>query len=556
MKTQPKFIQENEEWDKKSLKFFDGNVKWSDLILDVVAFANNKGGNIYFGIEDKDDLPEENQIISQEWQDKWIPEIKKRIKENTENINPLVITVEKAENGGEYLKIQIIAGRNTVACRSDGVYAIRFNDTTHRLKPSELGHLFAEKNNFVWETVKTPFKFENCDQNLLLSLIQTIKNNEKVENHIKQKTDLEICEYFGLVIKNCLTNLGIMWIGTKTMRGRVSNMPQLSVIYYDQNQQRSKPQKDFTDLEKSPLQILEGVLELEIWKEGKEISDGVFRTFVSYYPIEVIKELVANALCHRAYTMGGDIFINIYENLKVEIISPSSLPFGITPENILHKQFARNPHFAELAKATKMMEKLGSGYDKIYEKMFSQGQNPPKVISEDDSVKVVLDKQIPDVVAVNLISDISKKYNFNQREITILGLIAFKNALTAIEISAELKIKTEDVKVWFGDLIKKEIILSKGETKGTIYFVNPVVLKNLNHKKKTSLKTIEKPRLKALILEDLELHPNSSIGEIHERIGKEINIHTIRNMMKFLYENRFITKTGIKRWVKYSLYTQ
>ena len=146
MKIQPKFIQENEEWDKKSLKFFDGNIKWYDLVLDVVAFANNKGGNIYFGIEDKAELPEENQKFSQEWQDKWIPEIKKRVRENTENINPLVLTVEKAQNGGEYLKIQIFASRNSVACRSDGVYAIRFNDETHKLKPSELGHLFAEKS--------------------------------------------------------------------------------------------------------------------------------------------------------------------------------------------------------------------------------------------------------------------------------------------------------------------------------------------------------------------------------------------------------------------------
>jgi len=422
MKTQPKFIQENEEWDKKSLKLFEKNVKWSDLALDVVAFANNKGGNIYVGIENEDDLPPENQVISQDWQDKWMPKIKNRISENTENINPLMITVEKAENGGEYLKIQIITSRNTVACRSDGVYAIRFNDETHRLKPSELSHLFAEKNNFVWETAKTLFKFENCDQKLFSDLMKRIRANEKIENHIKQKTDFELCEYFNLVFDDYLTNLGVMWIGTKNMRARIPHMPQLSLVYYDQNQQRTKPQKDFTDLEKSPLQILESILELEIWKEGKEISDGFFRTFVSYYPIEVIKELVTNALCHRAYTMGGDIFINIYENLKVEIINPGSLPFGITPENILHKQFARNSHFAELAKATKMMEKLGSGYDKIYEKMLSQGQNPPTVISEDDCVKVILDKQIPDVVAVNLISDISKKYNGTRRNKKIILL--------------------------------------------------------------------------------------------------------------------------------------
>ena len=225
-----KFVQENEEWDKKSLKFFEGNIKWSDLVLDVVAFANNKGGNIYFGVENNADLPVENQMISQEWQGEWLPKIKKKIFTKSENVNPLIFEVQKAENNGEYLKMQIFPSRNTVACRSDGVYAMRFNDETHRLKPSELAHLFAEKSNFVWETVKTQFKLEDRDQNLSLELMTRIRANEKIENHIKQKTDLELCEYFNLVIENHLTNLGVTWIGTKIMRARLSNMPSLSVV--------------------------------------------------------------------------------------------------------------------------------------------------------------------------------------------------------------------------------------------------------------------------------------------------------------------------------------
>lgn len=555
MKTKTlKFVVENEEWDKKSLKFFDSSkISWKDLALDVVAFANNKGGNIYFGIENKEDLPPNDQKITQQWQDEWFPLIKKNIQGNTENINPLIISCEIAQNGGEYIKIIITASRNSVACRNDGVYAIRFNDETHRLKPSELGHLFAEKNNFVWESSKTHFSFDLHDQITLSKLTKIIRNNEKVEDFIKQKSDFEICEYFHLAEDGYLTNLGIMWIGTKVIRAKIPNSLGLSVVFYDSNGNRSKPQKDWTDLQKTPLEILEEILELDVWKDGVDISDGVFRNFSFYYPKEVIKELITNAICHRAYTMGGDVFVNIYENQRIEVCSPSSLPVGITSENILHKQYCRNTKLAELSKALKMMEKLGSGYDKIYEQLLAQGQNPPTVFSDDDSVKVILDRQTPSPIVVNLMQKISEKFDFGIKEKMVLSLIASKDSLSTVEIASELKIATTDVKIWMGQLITQKIILGAGETKGKNYYVSPKILKELNHKKLTSLKLIPKPRLKALIIEDLISNPNSSISEIHERIGEEISRRKIRGFIYEMVLENILQTVGKLKHTKYSI---
>jgi ATP-dependent DNA helicase RecG len=550
----PEFILENENWDKKSLKFFDNpqKIEWKDLVLDIVAFANNKGGNIYFGIEDKESIPALEQKISQEWQNIWFSKIKKQVQTNSENLNPLILSVERASNNAEYVKLQISPSRNSVACRSDGVYAIRFNDETHRLKPNELSHLFAEKGNIVWELAISNFLFENCDADSLKDLLTRIRQNEKVDSHIKQKTDFEICQHYRLVENNILTYLGVLWIGTKIMRSKIQNLPRLSVVFYDKNERRSKPQKDFTDLSLSPVQMLDAVDDLKLWESGIEISDGLYRTFVNYYPQEVLKELLANALCHRAYTMGGDIFINVFEDKRIEIINPGSLPLGVTPSNILHTTNARNQSFAELAKATKMMEKLGSGYDKIYEKMFSQGQNPPTVGTGDDFVKVVLEQQLPNSVTVNLISKLSKEFIFTQKELITLGLVVSKDSLTAKELVKELQLsKTEEIKHWIGNLIIQKIILSRGETSGTQYFINPQILKKLNHKGRTSLKMIEKPRLKNLILEDLRFNPNSSISEIHERIGSEINKYKVRNLIYDIRDEGQIGFSGSGKYVKY-----
>ncbi|MCD4745865.1 MAG: hypothetical protein K8R58_06160 [Bacteroidales bacterium] len=56
-----------------------------------------------------------------------------------------------------------------------------------------------------------------------------------------------------------------------------------------------------------------------------------------------------------------------------------------------------------------------------------------------------------------------------------------------------------------------------------------------------------------MILADLKDYQESSISEIHKRIGVEINRHTIKNKLDDLITNGLIDKIGEKRWSKYSI---
>lgn len=106
------------------------------------------------------------------------------------------------------------------------------------------------------------------------------------------------------------------------MRARICYPLRVSVVFYNKKYERIRKSLDFTSLQHSPLEILQEIVSLDIWDEGIEISNGMFRKFVHYFPREVIKELVANAICHRNYTLNGDVLINIYHQLKVEVVSP------------------------------------------------------------------------------------------------------------------------------------------------------------------------------------------------------------------------------------------
>jgi ATP-dependent DNA helicase RecG len=83
-----------------------------------------------------------------------------------------------------------------------------------------------------------------------------------------------------------------------------------------------------------------------------------------FIPIEVVRELVANALVHRSYTRRGAIFINLFAD-RLEIHNPGILPYGVTPQNILSQSVRRNEHLSKVFYDFNLMEKEGSGYDLV-----------------------------------------------------------------------------------------------------------------------------------------------------------------------------------------------
>jgi ATP-dependent DNA helicase RecG len=109
-----------------------------------------------------------------------------------------------------------------------------------------------------------------------------------------------------------------------------------------------------------------------------------------------------------------------------------------------------------------------------------------------------------------------------------------------------------ELRAWLGRLLEYKLVLSKGKTKGTQYYVNPELLRKLGYKGKTTLKQIETHRLRELILADLKTYPKSSVGEIHERIGKEIPRRKVQQELYQMFEDKLIGKAGVRKHTRYS----
>ena len=95
--------------------------------------------------------------------------------------------------------------------------------------------------------------------------------------------------------------------------------------------------------------------------------------------------------------------------------------------------------------------------------------------------------------------------------------------------------------------------LQGGRTQATRYFVKPDLLRSLAFPAVTTLKRIEDHRLRALVLEDLGRYPQSSIGDIQQRIGPEIARRRLQSTLAHLVDNGEIRMQGVRRWTRYSL---
>ncbi len=542
-------MHETQHIEKKSLRVVVGATSdFDELAKDCVCFANARGGIILIGIEDNESLPPPNQKIDTTLPDK----IRKRISELTINVGTHT-HIKTAENGGEIIELTVLPSTSSIAGTTDGRYYLRISDTCTPLPPDELLRLLTDKPSFIWETKITKVKLTDIDNQKVQACINDIRSSNRVSDFVKQKPTNELLEYYLFSEGDYLTNLGVLWLGKRTDRAKLLYAPVIQFLKFDEQGYRVyKIVFDYFSL--NPKEMLEAVwTQIPDWKEGIEVSDGLFRKFIPNYEEDVVRELLANALVHRSYTTRGDIFINLFPD-RLEIHNPGRFPIGVTPSNILHKTVKRNEHLSKVFYDLKLMEREGSGYDRMYETLLSNGKQIPIPSEGDDRVAVVIKKHIIKTEVIKLVSRANEEFALRQKEIICLGLIAQHTTLSATEFSKVLHLPQQNaIRDWLGRLPDLGIVQSKGRTKGVEYFVAPEFLQRLEFKGKTSLKKIENYRLKELIFQDISTYPHSSISEINQRIGGEIPQRKIRKQLERLITEGEVSYIGINRWRRYSI---
>jgi ATP-dependent DNA helicase RecG len=540
-------LSEGQFFDRKSLRVVTGRTAdFAALAQDCVCFANGAGGQIALGIEDEATDPPAGQRLDAD----LLGKIRQRIGELTVNVQ-VVPEIQHGTNGGEFILLTIPRSLG-VASTSDGRYFLRVGDDCQPIVGDDVLRLANERPATPWELMMTAgVRRQAADEAKVADLTSRLRASDRVASSVKEKTDHELLDHYALADGERLTNLGILLIGRPADRARLGSAPVVQAIKYDERGVKvSKLVWD--DYTLSPIELVDVVWEqVPDFRESYELPDGMFRTTVPAFEEVVVRELLVNALVHRPYTQRGDIFLNFRPD-RLEVVNPGRLPLGVTPKNILHTSRRRNDALARVFHDLKLMEREGSGFDLMYERLLASGRAVPIASEGTDSVHIVVPRRLVQPAVIRLLAEVDDRYHLMQRERIVLGLLAQTEGLLATELAERLELPDPSaLRPWLGRLLDLGLLQQGGRTRATRYFVQPDLLRAAGLDGRTTLVRVQPHRLKALVLEDLERFPNSSISDVHRRVAPEVPIRTFGRALQRLARDGFVEATGTRRWRKY-----
>jgi len=532
---------------KSVRKIRTGDKGFKELAVTCVAFANAQGGTIYVGIEDEEKEPMPNQIIEEE----EINDTVSRLRSLCFNVSVMSSERLTHQNGAHYFEVYVAPSLKSIATTSDGKIYLRVGDKCEPVRNEDLQRLSIEKGAYQWELLTTRTRLDEVPQENKIRFAEDIRSSKRVKEHVKQMTDIEILEHYNLVDNGVLTNLGVLWLGNAKQRGRISYPITVQYIVYDQLEHKVR-KIEWHDHQYNPKDLL-----LEIEKEAIELEyyyefpDGLFRKQIRHYHPKVIRELLLNAFAHKSFTISSDIMICVYPD-RLEISNPGGLPLGVTVDNLLHQRHRRNPYLITIMSDMGLMEGEGSGYDLIYELNSMEGKRQPIPESSYNEFKVTQYSAIQNVDILPLLDYTLKSYELTQKGYITFGAIANETKMMATRLSEYLQLSDADrLRSYVEPLLNMGLVNKRGTGKGTTYYINPKLIANSKANVKTTLKNIEPYTLKALIIEDLRVHPKSLMSEIAERLP-DVELKELRNMVyKMVGEE--VNATGGRTYRRYEL---
>ncbi len=203
--------------------------------------------------------------------------------------------------------------------------------------------------------------------------------------------------------------------------------------------------------------------------------DGLVRTERLALPPDAVREIIVNAVAHRAYDLGGDsIRLFIFAD-RLECFSPGRLPGHVTVDNILTERFSRNEAIVQVLSDMGFIERLGYGIDRIVRRMAEEGLPPPKFEETAAGFKVTLFRQPTSTLPHQPDLDTVRSWlaqGLTERQIKAMNFVLDHGRITNSDYSTLCPdVSSETLRRDLADLVERDLLLRIGEKRATYYIL-------------------------------------------------------------------------------------
>ena len=330
----------------------------------LCAMLNGRGGRVLFGVDKPD------KVLGQQVSDKTTEEIAQELADIEPPVTPTVESVTVRE-GLAVVAVTVSRGQNRPYTYKNQAYK-RVGNTTRKMTRDEYNQMLFERlhGEQRWEN-QTAAGWVIDDLNVTevtRTLEEGIRRGRMEDPGTRNPEDV-------------LRGLGLLKDGTMlraaaVLFGRAEKLeaefPQclLRVARF-----KGTDRTEFTDNRQfhgNAFELLvhaDRFLRQHLPVAGRIVPDVFERKDDPLYPPTALREAMANAICHRDYSIGGgSIAIGIYDD-RLEITSSGTLHFGLTVESLVrpHESLPWNPLIARTFYRRGLIESWGRGTVKMME---------------------------------------------------------------------------------------------------------------------------------------------------------------------------------------------
>lgn len=416
---------EFKSWNKVS----DMKKRINLAVDELIAFANNKGGTLYFGVEDNGEVTGcdgnyDLQNIIESIYEKTRPSI--------------FVDPEEIEYNGKKVIALTVASDGITHATTDGRCLKRLGKNSKPFYPDEMSNRYSEiqSSDFSGRILSDSTEDD-------INKLEVYKLKEKLkarnpESTLADMDDIAFLRDLALVKSDSgnikLTVAGLLFVGKEQAINRL--LPQAEVIYLHYSESNLEEYDARLDMKAPIISVIDRLSEkMQDSNRIVNVQVGLFRLEIVDFPEKVFQEALLNALSHRDYQSQGAVYVKHYPD-KIVIENPGAFLDGITENNIItHPSVPRNKLIAETLQHLKYVQRTGQGVDIIFREMISSGKPFPEYKSYNDAVSLTIYSAIDDIDFVKFIANEENglSRSFSLSELMILRYLKDNRKITMSE---------------------------------------------------------------------------------------------------------------------------
>ncbi len=342
----------------------------------VCAMLNQQGGQVLFGVTPA------GRVAGQQVSERTIEEISAELARIDPPAFPAIERVP-VDDGREVVSVTVSRGQARPYMYRGSPYR-RMGNATVEMSTDEYRQMLFERMHSErrWENQPADgWSIDDLDANEIRTTVEEAVRRGRLEDP-GTRDPRELLLGLGMFRDGVLWRAAVALFGNEERIG--FDMPQclLRVARF-----RGSDRTEFLDNRQfhgnafALLRAAERFLRDSLPIAGRIEEGRIERVDEPLVPPLATREALANALCHRDYSIGGgSVGVAIYDD-RLEVTSTGTLHFGLTPEKLFapHESIPWNPLIADAFYRRGIIERWGRGTLKMAEVTIAAGLPQPEI---------------------------------------------------------------------------------------------------------------------------------------------------------------------------------